>query len=694
VRLLKILLFANLFFTCHISYSEDLLEKDETNKIDSILKSVKQYKNEKEIIESLDYLSSLYSEQENFDSAHFIIDSAISISKKSGNKYFIAKTIGTKGKLYRQQGRFENSLETLLTAYDLAKEINEKEIIMIVANNLGVTYRRLAEDNKALGYHLEALQCAEELNDAKNIAVASNSIGIIYTYQGNYDEALPYYYKALELEQKRGNYIGIAINYNSIAWIYELKEDYEIAIEFYKKSLDANIKNNNEKGIVICYSDLGKVYHQIGEYALALEYYKKTLTVNEKLGDKRYIARSYIYIGETYRDLGKYSQSLSNLDKGLKYAQQLNSKRLLMSAYEQLALTYEKINQGNKSLMYYKKYNIYKDSVFNEEKSNQIIEIQTRFETKKKEQENELLKNKNSLNESKIQRQRIVVFSIISILFLISFLALVLLNSRRKQKRAIILLGKQNDEIRKQKEEIQNQAADLKKAINTKNRFFSIIAHDLISPFNTLIGYSEVLKSNLNKVSKEEINQYADLIYQRSNETYELLTNLLEWSLSQTKSIEYVPQKVEIKKLIKEKINLLKGQAKEKSIVLEFIEGEEVFVFADVNMLNTIIRNLVTNAIKFTEKGKVTITYIKESNYCKVIIEDTGVGISEQNLHNLFEIDKPVSTKGTAGEKGTGIGLILCKEFIIKNKGKIFVESTEHKGSKFAFTIPIDQNRN
>ncbi|MCK5028026.1 MAG: tetratricopeptide repeat-containing sensor histidine kinase [Bacteroidales bacterium] len=689
LRLVKILSFVSLFLTCNISYSEDFFEKNETNKIDSILSAIKQSQNEKEILKSLNYLSSLYAGKENFDSAHLVIDSAITIAKKSEDKYFIAKTIGLKGKLYRQAGKFENSLETLLKAYDLAKKINEKEIIMIVSNNLGVTYRRLAEDNKALEYHLEALQLAEELVDLKNIAVASNSIGIIYTYQGNYDEALPYYYKALELEQKRNNYIGIAINYNSIAWIYELKEDYKKAIEFYKKSLDANIKNNNEKGIVICYSDLGKVYHTIGEYALSLEYYKKTLTVNEKLGDKRYIARSYIYIGETYRDLGNYSQSLNNLEKGLKYAQQVNSKRLLMQAYEQLSLTFEKTNVEKKALSNYKFFNVYKDSVFNEEKSNQIIEMQTRYETNKKEQENALLKNKNSLNEAQIQRQRIVVFSIISFLILITILVLVLLNSRRKQKKAIVLLGKQNNEIRKQKEEIQNQAFDLKKAINTKNRFFSIIAHDLISPFNTLIGYSGMLKSNLNEVSKEEINEYADLIYQRSNETHELLINLLEWSLSQTQGIGYEPQEVEIKKLIKEKISLQKGQAKEKSITLEFIEGDKVLVFTDVNMLSTIIRNLVSNAIKFTKKGKVTISYIQESKYCRVIIEDTGVGISEQNLRNLFEIDKPVSTKGTAGEKGTGIGLILCKEFIKKNKGKIFVESIESVGSKFEFTIPL-----
>ncbi|MFC2151427.1 tetratricopeptide repeat protein [Bacteroidota bacterium] len=674
---------------CHISNGTDLFQNDETNKIDSVLKAVKQYNNEKEILESFDYLSSLYANEENFDSAHFIIDSAISIAKKSGNKYFIAKTIGSKGKLYRQEGKFESSLETLMRAYNLAKEINEKEIIMIVSNNLGVTYRRLAEDSKALGYHLEALKFAEELGDLRNLAIASNSIGIIYTYQGNYDEALPYYYKALELEQKRHNYLGIAINYNSIAWIYELKKNYTKAIEFYKKSLDANITDNNEKGIAICYSDLGKVYHTIGEHALSLEYYKKTLNVNEKLGDKRYIARSHIYIGEAYRDLGDYSQSIIHLEKGLKYAQQVNSKRLLMSAYEQLALTFEIINRGDKALSNYKKYNAYKDSVLDQEKSNQIIEMQTRYETNRKDQENELLKNKNSLNEALIQRQRIIVFSIIVILFLITFLVFVLLNSRRKQKRAIELLGKQNDEIRKQKEEIQNQALDLEKAINTKNRFFSIIAHDLLSPFNTLIGISDLLKSNLNEVSKEEINEYVDLIYQRSSETHELLINLLEWSLSQTKGIEYKPQEVEIKKLIKEKISLLKGQAKEKSLTLEFIEGDEVEVFADLNMLKTIIRNLVSNAIKFTKKGKVTISYNKEVNFCRVIIEDTGVGISEKNLRNLFEIDKPISSYGTAGEKGTGIGLILCNEFIQKNKGEIFVESIENVGSKFEFTVPL-----
>lgn len=686
---LNILFFAPLFVWCYSAHAVGFIQHNNANRRDSILNATTQYKERDKIIESYIQVSSLYADQENFDSAHVIIDSAIVLAESNKNKYFIAKTIGSKGKIYRQEGKFENSLRMLLKAYEIAKEINEKEMVMFVANNIGVTYRRLAEDNKALKYHLEALQIAEQLNDLKNIAIASNSIGIIYTYQENFDQALPYYYRALELEEKRNNYLGVAINYNSIAWIYELKEDYIKAIEFYKKSLEANIQDHNEKGKAICYSDLGKVYYKIGEFSLALEYYKKTLSVNEKLGDKRYIARSYIYIGEVYRDLGNHSQSLLNLEKGLKYAQQVNSKRMLMLAYEQLSITYEKMNQINRAFDYFKMYNTYKDSVLDEEKSNQIIEMQTRFETNKKEQENALLKNKNSLNEALIQRQRVTVFSIILVLFLISILVFVLLKSRQKQKKAIALLGKQNNEIRRQKEEIQQQAYDLKKAVNTKNRFFSIIAHDLINPFNTLIGFSETLKTNINEVSKEEIQEYANLIYQRSNETHELLINLLEWSLSQTNGIEYRPREINIKQLIQEKISLLEGPAKDKNIELKIVENDELLVYADVNMLSTIIRNLVSNAIKFTREGMVTISYLKEAMFCKISVEDTGVGISENNLRNLFKLDKPVSSKGTSGEKGSGIGLILCKEFVKQNKGEIFVESKENEGSKFSFTVPL-----
>lgn len=663
----------------------------EASKIDSLVLLSQKEKNEQILLNICEELAFYYSDNDKFDSAYFYIDQSIELARKIQDNLTYAKMIGIKGKVYRHEGKFEKSKQYLIKAYDLARELDDKTVLMSISNDLGVTYRRLTEDDKAIIYHLEALKLAVDLNDEKHIARASNSLGIIYTYQGQYDEALKNFNRALEIEKKRDNYIGIAINLNSLAWIYELKEDYKKAIDYYKKSLDVNRVNDNMKGVIICYNDLGKVYHKIGEYKLSLEYYTKTLEFNKKQNDKRYIARSYIYLGEVYRDLGDVQKSLTHLKEGLNYALQVESKRLIMEAYEQLSKTYEKSNKKGLALNYFKLYNHYRDSVQNDEKSKQIIEMQTKYETERKEQENILLKNKNELNETLIQRQRMLVFGVIAILVLISTLVFVLLRSRRNQKKAIQLLKKQKDEIVKQSIAIHDQANELEKAINTKNRFFSIIAHDLINPFNAIIGYSNLLKSSIEKLPQEKITEYVELINQTSSQTHELLINLLEWSMAQTNSIEFEPQDVIINKLITENIELLSGQAKSKKIALNFEAEKEVMVRVDVNMIQTVLRNLISNAIKFTRSGSVEVIIVQEEEFCKVIVKDTGIGISEQTLENLFKIDKAISTKGTSGETGTGIGLILCKEFVEKNGGEIKVKSNLGEGSEFTFTLVLSK---
>jgi signal transduction histidine kinase len=682
--LLLLILSFSIFFKTNVANAQ-------SNEIDSLLQVINKLDDEGQQIRSYEKVVFAYSSQNKYDSAHYYIDRSIEIANDIKDKTVLARALGIKGKMYRYESRFEKSLKVLKESYDLAKKLGEKKIIMSVSNDLGVTYRRIAEEGNALNYHLEAYKIAEELNDVKNLAVASNSIGIIYTYQGQYDEALQYFNKALALEQERNNSLGIAINLNSIAWIYELEKNYNKAIEYYKKSLDVNERSNNQKGIVICYSDLGKVYHTIGEYKLSLEYYNKTLEFNKKLDDKRYIARSHIYLGEVYRDLGDIEKSLMHLKDGLKFALQIKTNRMIMLAYEQLSYTYEKSNNPSKAITNFKNYNIYKDSVLNEEKAKQIIEMQTRYESERKEQENVLLKNENKLNESQIQRQRIAVFAIVSILLLITSLVFVLLTNRRKQKKAIVLLGKQNHEILNQKEEIQEQAHELEKAINTKNRFFSIIAHDLINPFHAIIGYSNLLKTSYDTLSKEKITEYIELISQTSSQAHELLINLLEWSLAQTNTIEFEPQVINIDEILIENIELLTSQAKRKSLELEFVPKNKAIVYADLNMMQTVVRNLISNAIKFTKIGKVVVTYEIDSDFCRISVKDTGVGISEQNLKNLFKIDKTVSSKGTSGENGTGIGLILCKEFIQKNGGEIFVTSKPEEGSEFVFTLPLSK---
>lgn len=223
----------------------------------------------------------------------------------------------------------------------------------------------------------------------------------------------------------------------------------------------------------------------------------------------------------------------------------------------------------------------------------------------------------------------------------------------------------------------------------TKDKFFSIIAHDLKNPFNTLLGFSDMLSEDYYEMSDEERLEYVSFIKRTSEGTLSLLQNLLQWSRSQTGRISYNPENINIPTLIQNVIDLIGQNAELKNITVKNGLTQPMLAFTDKDMINTVVRNLFTNAIKFTPKGgEISITAYQSNSHMEVRIKDTGVGMDERTMDSLFQIDKSCSSPGTEGEKGTGLGLILCKEFIERNGGKIWVESEIGKGSTFIFTLP------
>lgn len=238
-------------------------------------------------------------------------------------------------------------------------------------------------------------------------------------------------------------------------------------------------------------------------------------------------------------------------------------------------------------------------------------------------------------------------------------------------------------------EQIVEYTNKLEEANNTKDKFFSIIAHDLKNPFNTLIGYSDVLKSDFREYGQDEIYQHLNTIYNTSVNGYNLLENLLKWSQSQTNKIRFEPKKVNFYDMVNSCIQDSENQSKFKDIELINEVPKSYHIIADKNLLKTVIRNLINNAIKFTEhNGMIVISSTKKDNLIEFSIKDTGVGMKEEEIENLFKIDKIVSKPGTDRERGSGLGLILCKEFVEIHGGKIWAESALGSGSEFKFTIP------
>ena len=244
-------------------------------------------------------------------------------------------------------------------------------------------------------------------------------------------------------------------------------------------------------------------------------------------------------------------------------------------------------------------------------------------------------------------------------------------------------------ERKKAEQALQESEIQLKELNATKDKFFSIIAHDLKSPFNSMLGFSEMLNNKFDKYDTKKKKKFINIIYQGLQDTFRLLENLLTWSRSQRGSIDFKPETLNLYLVAEETIDILSQTATNKSIIIKNEISESTFVKADKDMLATIIRNLVSNAIKFTPKGgKISIDAKNQQQFIEITVKDNGIGIPKEKQSQLFDIGENTSTQGTENETGTGLGLILCKEFVEKHGGKIWVESEIRKGSSFKFTIP------
>jgi len=233
---------------------------------------------------------------------------------------------------------------------------------------------------------------------------------------------------------------------------------------------------------------------------------------------------------------------------------------------------------------------------------------------------------------------------------------------------------------------------ELKNINSEKDRFFSIISHDLKSPFNALVGFTEVLIDEIKNGNLDNAAEYANIVRNSADQGLNLLNNLLEWSRSQLGRIEFNPEYTNVKDTVLNTVDLFKPQALKKEIEISLVIPEGIKVYADIDMLNTIIRNLVTNAIKFTDQGgKIEVSAVEKEGVVEFSISDNGVGIHPEKIDRLFKVEESFSTEGTHMEKGTGLGLILCRDFVEKHGGNIGVESKKGEGSRFWFTIPRDK---
>ena len=543
-----------------------------------------------------------------------------------------------------------------------------------------------------------------------------------------------------ELEQKADDALaakqyGTAFTYYSkIAETYEKFQDFHQSETYYKKALTAAKQQKSKFRISSAYFHLINVLKKDKKWSEALSFESERLKLIQSQGNKKAYANALIDMAFLLKKTKRYDEAIRKLEEALKISLfELKNETMTLHCYMELANNYKLLGNEEK----YNEYNSLVERIKNEKTTSELKNKTKEAEIKAKEKEQELKETSSKLNEvsdsldvvkealtkaeliarnkelelqaknakikqqeAELKLQRVINYFLIVIVILVALAAFLWYVQYRKKRDALHIVQLQKEEILQKKEEIQVQAEELEfqrdelyKSNKTKEKLLSVVAHDLKNPIHALIGFSELLVDDESKLSDEEEKQYIEYIHESSVQIHNLLENLLKWAQSQSSSIKYQPEQFDVNELLNVNIKLFNESGLKKRINLVFKNSGNKTVFADKNMINTVIRNLVNNAIKFTAAGgSVTVASETKNDEVEITVADTGVGMSEEAVKKILETDEFHSSLGTFNEQGTGLGLAICKEFLHVHKSKLEIESRIGKGSKFYFRLPVKSN--
>lgn len=579
---------------------------------------------------------------------------------------------------YRKAIDYYKQAETLFL-----KASNRSKLIEVY-NSLGLSSFYLQEYEEATQYYYTGLRMAELHNDQEQMAHLHSNIGMVFSRMRDYNTAINNYKQALKINTKLKSESNIASSLNGLGVAYYNLEKYDSSQVYYLKALQVFRKNDNREYEAIILNNLANILSKYPDSLTnAKQYYNQAILVFNELGNYRNIAYALEGLAGVYLKMKNHKKAKETYLEGLKLlSKEKPDYMILQNYYSNLSALYEQTGDYQEALKYAQLQAKYNDSLINETRINQIALLEKQFQTEKKEAEIGKLKAEQALIFEKQTNERYIrVSGIIIVGLLLVALFYVSLRYYDKKKTSELLKEK-NQQISHSEEELRNLNA-------AKNKFFSIIAHDLKSPFHITMGYSQLLNNDYDSLSEADRKKFALNIFQSAQTIFSLLSNLLDWSRSQTNRISFNPINIEFVLIYDNVIALLQNIAQKKQIQIRALFNNDICVYADPIMLETVLRNLVSNAIKYSRQGgEIRIEAQLNDRFFTMNVEDDGMGMPPKLKDNLFRIDSKVKQKGTQNEDGSGIGLILCKELIDRHQGMIHVKSIPNQGSSFKVTLP------
>lgn len=613
----------------------------------------------------------------NQDSLFFYADRArhLSLQNQQWNQGILA--LRNLGFYYSEKGNNQKALEY----YTRALELSDDKYLNIHRADLlrlkGDEYYFLGDFQNSLTSLLGAIESAKNHpeDNLLMLSIAYRSVGRLYSAQHDFKTALDYYSRAVEVNKKMENARVQAITLAQLADILNQMGDLAQSQKYASQSHDFFESNNQTRWLAFCSRILGDSYRLQGKYDLAIVHLKSSLKMHEDLDDKREEAKILSSLSYSYLQKGlvneaelyaRKAQEISDITTDI--ALQMNTAKLIFELTQAQGQLMEALTQ-------HKRYKTLSDSLFtlNNNRALSLHKGQLLFE---EERIKVLAKAEQKVAESRSQ----LFYTLVILLFLGATLIPLYLKERK--------LNAVNSELRKKAEILKKRESQLQSANNSKNVIFSILGHDLKSPINTLHNALELYTEKV--ITQEEFIRHLPSFKSGVNHILLTLNNLLSWSSSQLNGTKIQPTEFDLRAVVVQNIEFLRETARIKELVFENKITEPLFALADRNQISLIVRNLLDNAIKYTpSKGKpIRIEAKKIGPSVELSVIDSGIGISSEKLEKIWTDTYPYSTLGTNDEKGTGIGLELCKEMISANKGFLLIQSSLNQGTKVTIRIP------
>jgi len=634
------------------------------------------------------YELSLEFKDDHPDSALYFANQSELILLKNDPDNLLPPLYKSKGMIYEVKMAYDRSLFYYRKAYDEFIKLENLQEIGSCAVNMGKLYYEMADFSEAYSFYLQSLNAFERDGDRLGIARMENSLGTVAHEMGRLNEAEKHYFNAYDIYLENQQVPDMCMTLNNIGLILYDKNQYDSALVYFHEVLQRlnpdSLESVQEQNILSgVYNNMALAHTDLGAYEKALGFLRQGLSLARKINDQYYIGSFYTNLGSVFGQMKQQDSALFYLHRSLRIAKKRGFRHLELEAYDELARLHAGIGSYMSAYNWQLRYDTVYKALFNEIQSEQVARLRARYEQEITDKEIEQLHS-----ESQVQRMLNKVF-IIFIVVIVALVIIITINLRSK-KITNQMLAERNLQISSAVQKLSDSEQELQKLNKSKDRIFSVVAHDLRNPVAAVSGFSELLYDNFEQFPVETQKEYLLQILHGTQRVQNLLENLLIWARSQMKAVKYEPGNLKLKDVVDECVKEMKANLDHKKIDCSIKIDRKCVVFADKAMIHTVFRNLIMNAIKFSFPGsKIRITSENGTDICYISVTDDGIGIQPEIQNKLFDANEVVSTPGTIGESGSGLGLVICKEFVEQNNGTIRIESEPGNGCTFVVSLPI-----